>query len=58
MALWSAGGRIPNLFSDEGSGPPWVETPLIHSRHISDRLGLDVYLKMEVKHRNSSHLEN
>ena len=70
MAFWSAGNRTPNPnsdmetddpddhtsspHSDEDSGPLWVETPLVRSRHISDRLGLDAYLKMEVKQRSSS----
>lgn len=70
MAFWSAGNRTPSPnsdmetdhpddrtpgpYSDKDSGPLWVETPLVRSRHISDRLGLDAYLKMEVKQRSSS----
>lgn len=46
--------RTPSPYSDKDSGPLWVETPLVRSRHISDRLGLDAYLKMEVKQRSSS----
>lgn len=29
-------------------GNLWLETPLIHSPHISARLGCNVYLKLEV----------
>lgn len=45
--------RAPSPYSDEDS-PPWVDTPLIHSRQISKRLGLDVYLKMEARQQISS----
>lgn len=44
--------RTPSPYSDDDSGPLWVETPLVHSRPISARLGLGVYLKMEVKQRS------
>lgn len=27
----------------------WIETPLIYSSHISDRLGCSAYLKLEVR---------
>ena len=40
--------RDPSPYSDDESGPLWVETPLIRSPHISARLGLNVYLKLEV----------
>ena len=50
--------RTPSPYSDDDSGPLWVETPLVHSRHISSRLGLNVYLKMEVTRWSSSHPEN
>ena len=53
MAFWPAPG-IPSLYFDDDSGPLWVETPLVHSRHLSERLGFNVYLKMEVKQRCSS----
>lgn len=72
MAFWSSGNRTPSPnsdmdtdysddrtpspYSDDDSGPLWVETPLVKSRQISARLGLDVYLKMEVAQRCSSRL--
>ena len=48
-------GRTPSPCSNDDSGPPWVETPLVHSRQISARLGLNVYLKMEVMRWSSLH---
>lgn len=48
--------RTPSPYSDEDSGPPWVDTPLIHSRPISKRLGLNTYLKMEARQQNYSPL--
>lgn len=69
MAFWSAGNRTPSPgsdmetdysddrtpspYSDDDSKPLWVDTPLVHSRPISDRLGFNVYLKMEVKQQSS-----
>ncbi|KAF9232147.1 tryptophan synthase beta subunit-like PLP-dependent enzyme [Melanogaster broomeanus] len=34
-------------FEDVPSGSIWIETPLIYSSHISDRLGCSAYLKLE-----------
>lgn len=36
---------------DQFPGKLWLETPLIHSPHISSRLGCNVYLKLEVSAR-------
>ena len=45
--------RDPSPYSDDDSGPLWVKTPLIRSTHISARLGLNAYLKMEVMQRST-----
>ena len=45
--------RTPSPYSDDDSKPLWVDTPLVYSRPISDRLGFNVYLKMEVKQQSS-----
>jgi len=50
--------RDPSPYSDDDSGPLWVKTPLIHSPHISARLGLNAYLKMEVIQQSSFPPEN
>ena len=44
----------PSPYSIDESGPLWKETSLIHSRHISDGRGSNVYLEMKVKQRRSS----
>ena len=73
MALWSedrtpsprsdmdtddSDDRDPSPYSDDDSGPLWVKTPLIRSPHISARLGLNAYLKMEVIQWSTSPSEN
>ena len=40
---------MPVDAENTSSAGVWIETPLIHSSHISDRLGCSAYLKLEVR---------